>query len=408
MRQIRFCFVTTFYPPYSAGGDGIAVQRLARELVRQGHSVTVVHDLDAFGTLNRAPFPADKGMHDGVEVISLHSPFGFLSPLLVQQTGRPILQRLRLRKILNEGNFDVVNFHNVSLIGGPGLFHFGGDALRVYTAHEHWLVCPTHILWRNNKEVCTSKSCVECQLTYRRPPQLWRYTGLIERSAASIDLFIAMSNFSREKHREFGFDGEMSVVPPCGGSAGTSVPHASPHSRGYFFFAGRLESGKGLQTVLPVLKQFPDVDLLVAGAGSLRKSLQLQGGNQVVFLGQVAADSLEIYYRHAIATIVPSLAYETFGLTLVESLRCGSPVIARRIGPFPDIIAESQGGLLYDTEDELVSAMRRLASDAAYRATLGEQGRSAFVRLWEDSVSAGSYLTLVETAIRARPQRIFA
>src|ERR1700682_4580848 len=47
VRGLRFCFITTFYPPYNFGGDGIAVQRLARALIRRGHCVTVIHDVDA-------------------------------------------------------------------------------------------------------------------------------------------------------------------------------------------------------------------------------------------------------------------------------------------------------------------------------------------------------------------------
>ena len=52
---LRFCMVTTFYPPYSFGGDAIGVQRLSRALVRRGHDVTVVHDTDAFRVLHRGP-----------------------------------------------------------------------------------------------------------------------------------------------------------------------------------------------------------------------------------------------------------------------------------------------------------------------------------------------------------------
>jgi len=48
---LRFCMVTTFYPPYSYGGDGITVQRLATALVRAGHDVTVVHDAGAYAAL---------------------------------------------------------------------------------------------------------------------------------------------------------------------------------------------------------------------------------------------------------------------------------------------------------------------------------------------------------------------
>ena len=52
MSALRFCFLTTFYPPYNFGGDGIGIQRLARALVKRGHHVTVVHDADAFDVLH--------------------------------------------------------------------------------------------------------------------------------------------------------------------------------------------------------------------------------------------------------------------------------------------------------------------------------------------------------------------
>ncbi|HUQ47515.1 MAG TPA: glycosyltransferase family 4 protein [Gemmatimonadaceae bacterium] len=404
MKQLNFCHVTTFYPPYSAGGDGVAVQRLARELVKQGHRVTVVHDLDAFGTLKRSPMPPDGGAGDGVDVISLKSGWGMASPLVVQQTGRPVLQRRALAQIL-DGGFDVVNFHNASLIGGPGMFGMGGDALRVYTAHEHWLVCPTHILWRYKKEVCPSPDCIRCQLRYHRPPQLWRRTNLMDDSVRNIDEFIAMSEFSRTKHREFGFTRDMHVIPPCAGSATASGGITSPHPRPYFFFAGRLEESKGIQTILPLLREFPEADLLVAGDGSLKDLLKREGGRQVVLLNQVPSDALQTYYRHAIATLIPSLAYETFGLTVAESFRCGTPVIARNIGPFPDNVTRSGGGILFSNGEELVIAMRRLAADPGYRAQLGQRGRDAFLSLWEDSVSTGAYLQMIERSLNLRRQQ---
>ncbi|HEY8723559.1 MAG TPA: hypothetical protein VIL92_06825, partial [Gaiellaceae bacterium] len=59
-RRLRFCLLTTFYPPYNFGGDGIFVQRLAGELVRRGHHVEVVHSVDAYRALARSePAPID-------------------------------------------------------------------------------------------------------------------------------------------------------------------------------------------------------------------------------------------------------------------------------------------------------------------------------------------------------------
>ena len=84
----------------------------------------------------------------------------------------------------------------MSLVGGPELLRLGNGSLRIYVAHEHWLVCPTHVLWRFNRKPCDER---------RRPPQYWGYTGALERRLDDVDVFIARSEFSRVKHREFGF-----------------------------------------------------------------------------------------------------------------------------------------------------------------------------------------------------------
>ena len=53
------------------------------------------------------------------------------------------------------------------------------------TAHEHWLVCPLHVLWKYDRSVCETPECVKCSLQ-PRAPQFWRRTGLwIVRSAIS-------------------------------------------------------------------------------------------------------------------------------------------------------------------------------------------------------------------------------
>ncbi|HEX2723826.1 MAG TPA: glycosyltransferase family 4 protein [Gemmatimonadaceae bacterium] len=402
---MRFCFVTTFYPPYNFGGDGIAVQRLARALVKRGHHVTVVHDVDAYLALSGGVEPLGTHGDDAVEVIALKSRAGIISPILSQQLGRPTLHRRRFRQILDDGRYDVINFHNPSLAGGPGVFSYGGDATRLMTAHDHWLVCPTHVLWRHKREPCPARQCFRCQLRYHRPPQWWRMTGLLERQLEHIDVFIAMSEFSRTKHYEFGFPREMEVLPfllpdpvPGEGEVGER-----PHQRPYFIFVGRLEKIKGLQHVIPLFREYPNADLLVAGDGTYADELvRLSGDSErVKLVGRIPADSLARYYTHAIATIVPSVCFETFGIVIVESFRYRTPVIARNIGPFPETIAQSGGGELFQTDEELLASMSRLQSDWAYRNHLGAHGYRAYVSTWSESAVVPRYLEIVARA-RAR------
>lgn len=399
MSGLRFAMVTTFYPPHNFGGDGIAVQRLTRALARHGHHVTVIHDVDAFDALREGPEPAEQTEPEGVEVVRLRSRLRTLSPLLTQQLGRPIVHGARIRRILDEGEFDVVNFHNVSLVGGPGILS-AGSGIKLYTAHEHWLVCPTHVLWRHNREVCTGRECLRCTLHYKRPPQAWRYTGLLERQLRHVDAFIAMSEFSRRKHREFGFEPDMEVIPgflPDHDGPAPDAAAARPHARPYFLFVGRLGRIKGLDDVIPAFERYPHADLLIAGEGDHGDALRaLAAGNpRVRFVGSVPPDALRAYYAHALALLVPSVGFETFGLVLIEAFREGTPVIARRLGPFPEIVEHHGAGELFATEVELVAALERMQFDDAARRRMAEAARVGFLESWSETPVLGRYLDLV-------------
>lgn len=402
MRSLRFCMLTTFYPPYNFGGDGIAVRRLSRALARRGHRVSVVHDIDAFKVLDSGPEPDSEPEPDGVEVIGLRSRLGTFSSLLTHQFGQPVIHGGRIRRFLQDRDFDVIHFNNVSLLGGPGVLALG-DALKIYEAHEHWLVCPTHVLWRHNREVCDARECLRCVLRHRRPPQVWRYTGQLERQLDHVDLFIAKSEFSRDKHYEFGFPRSMRVLPyflPDREEGDGASTRARPHPRPYFLFVGRLEKIKGLQDVIPAFEAYRSADLLVAGEGEYGPALRRRsrGIPGIRFLGRVSSAALKRYYRHAIACIVPSICYETFGIILIEAFRQGTPVIARRIGPFPEVVEACGGGLLFRTRDELLTAMESLQDDRPLRDRLSEAARKGFDAHWSESAVLPRYLELINEA----------
>lgn len=404
MGHLRFCFLTTFYPPYNFGGDGIGIQRFARGLVNAGHRVTVVLDADAYNSLSPNKNPSFAGREDdGVEVVPLRSGLGVVSNLLTQQTGRPVINGPQIRRLLERGNYDVVNFHNASLVGGPGLFSYGRDSVRLYMAHEHWLVCPTHVLWRYGKERCDAKECLRCMVSYRRPPQLYRYNGYMDKQLAEVDAFIAMSQFSKNKHREFGFAHDMEVVNYFLPDPDGSERQAPPQERPYFLFVGRLEKIKGLDDVIPLFRRYPQADLLIAGDGQYRAHLEelARGLDNVKFLGRVSQDVLRAYYENTVALIVPSICYETFGIILIEAFRYGVPVVARRLGPFPEIVETSGGGELFETEDELVAALERLAGDREHRDRCADAGHRAFLERWTESAVIPKYLDVVRrTALR--------
>jgi glycosyltransferase involved in cell wall biosynthesis len=407
MRPLKIAMLTTFYPPHNFGGDGIGIQRLSRGLARVGCDVTVVHDTDAWRVLATGDEPEPGTEPAGIDVVRLKSRAPLVATLLTQQLGRPVVNGGRIGELLDRGDFDVINFHNISLIGGPGIWKYG-RGLKLQMAHEHWLICPMHVLWRNGRERCDERRCLRCTLAHKRPPQLWRWTGHLERAARQIDVFIAMSEFSRRKHAEFGFTREMEVLPYFlpDDDEERPLPDSGPsaHDCPFFLFVGRLERIKGVDEIILAFRQIEGADLLVAGDGEYGPTLRAlaAGDPRIHFLGRVNHDQLSRYYREALAVVVPSVCFETFGIILIEAFRQGTPVIARRLGPFPEIVEAAAAGDLFENEQELLAALRRFIDDGARRRRLGECGRRAFRRYWCESVVVPRYLDIVARAAQRR------
>jgi len=63
-------------------------------------------------------------------------------------------------------------------------------------------------------------------------------------------------------------------------------------------------------------------------------------------------------YREALAVVMPSICFEVFPMVILEAFREGTPILARRLGPLPEIIADSQAGLLFETHCRAVGRRR--------------------------------------------------
>lgn len=394
--------VTTFYPPFHFGGDAVYVQALSNELAQRGHHVEVIHCKDAYRMLAHQPPAHVASDHPNVTVHGLETRFKWLSPLATQQTGAPLVHHKQIQQLL-EQEFDVIHFHNISLVGGPKVLEYG-RAIKLYTTHEFWLVCPTHILFRYNRAACVKPHCLTCQLSYGRPPQWWRYTGLLRSAVQHVDLFLSPSHFGIDQHRRRGFDAPMCYLPnfvPDLPGEHPPVPQSTPP---YFLYAGRLERLKGVQTLVPLFREHRDARLLIAGAGSYERHLRELAGSSpnIEFLGRLPAARLQDLYRHALALIVPSLCYESAPLVILEAFRAQTPVLARRIGGLAELIEESGGGLLYDDEAGLSAAIEQLIANREWRDALAGRGHAAYQRQHTPGAHLARYFEIIETLAARR------
>ncbi|MFM7085406.1 MAG: glycosyltransferase [Cyanobium sp.] len=392
--------LTTFYPPYHFGGDGVFVRRLSQALAERGHWVDVVHNIDAWQALKTVGRCPEEPTHTRLRTIPLRSPFGFLSLVAMHQTGRSWGLHRHLRAIFEQGRYDVIHFHNISLLGAPEILGWAQrtDAVTLYTAHDHWLVCPTHALWRNRREHCERQTCLTCQLRSGRVPQLWRYGTLRDQALQAVDAVLAPSRFCLERHRAFGLRQQMVHLPHfCPDIAMDSGASGPDLGRPTFLYSGRLETLKGPQTLVELFRTIPEADLVVAGEGSLGRSLTTlsAGADNIRFVGQLAQRDLAVLYRKAQAVIVPSLCHEVFGLAAIEALAAGTPAIVRRLGALPELIEEGRTGYGYRTDEELRRAIQNI-SRRETRAAMGLAARATYEAHWTLKQHLEAYLSLIE------------
>jgi glycosyltransferase involved in cell wall biosynthesis len=223
-----------------------------------------------------------------------------------------------------------------------------------------------------------------------------------------VDEFLALSEFSAQKHRDFGFPAPMTVFPSFlpdaedGGPAENAPKQnddteMSESALPYFLFVGRLEPIKGLVDVIPRFTDDMPAELWIVGSGTQEEELKklAKGRKNVKFLGRKTPSELRSLYRDARALIASSRCFEVFPLVLLEAFREGTPTIARDLGPYPEIVHQANAGLLFSDDDSLDRALRQLATDAKLRNDLGESGARAFAERWSEDVVMEKYLATI-------------
>jgi glycosyltransferase involved in cell wall biosynthesis len=81
---------------------------------------------------------------------------------------------------------------------------------------------------------------------------------------------------------------------------------------------------------------------------------------QIIYIGEISSEHKKHWYRHARATLFPIQWGEPFGLVLVESMACGTPVIAFNKGAVPEIVVDGKTGFVVDSMDAMIEAVGKI------------------------------------------------
>jgi len=406
MKKLRICMINAFYPPYHTGGCGIHVYQLSNLLVQQGHEVEIIHCLDSYFVKRRTKRKGNYETHVNQKVHSIKSGLGPLSPAITYVTGYPVLVGKKIRGILAKG-FDVIHYHNISLLGGPAVLGFG-DAIKLFTLTTYWLICPTHFLWKFNREICEQKECLKCMISYGKlPVQFWRCLNLRDKMLKNVDSLIVQTMFVKRRHIEEGIKARFDWIPVFALSPyqeNTIVEEEStvPNPKNftpYFLYVGRLEFNKGVHVLIEAYtKKRRKSKLLIVGDGPYSQTLKLQARENpnIVFLGQIPPEKLGLFYRKALALVIPSLWPEIITLVVIEAMAHGIPVITTGNGGLMEVVDGNKAGIIYGELDELVDALDRIEDNRDLRRQLAANASSAYQKYYTPEAHLQRYYGLID------------
>ena len=276
---------------------------------------------------------------------------------------------------------DVVHVHNWFPTVSPSIFWKCKQAGTpvVNTVHNYRLLCVKATLFRDGKV------CEDCIGSTLRLPGVMHKCYRDSRSGSAVatagmlahwsrgtwheavDRYIALSVFAREKLIEGGLPERKILVKP---NFVYPDPGAKGGHGGYYLFVGRLTEEKGIRTLLECWKRGPDLPLLrVAGGGPLEEEARRTAATleNVQLLGNRSSADVMAMMGEAKALLCPSVWYEGMPRVAIESMAVGTPIVASRLGTYPEMITDGENGVLFESgnPDALLERLRAMESARA-------------------------------------------
>jgi glycosyltransferase involved in cell wall biosynthesis len=327
----------------------------------------------------------------------------------------------RIGKKLRTGNFDILHVQNFFPLWSPSVYYAASrnGVPVVQTLHNYRLMCANSLLFRDQHV------CEECMGRLFPWPAILHACYRNNRAASAavagmisahkiagtwsrrVAIYIAVSEFTRDKYIAGGMAAERIVVKP-------NFIHPAPllgaGGGGYALYVGRLSPEKGIATMLEAWQGARNaIHLKIVGEGPLAELViaAAQAGGGIEYLGPRLLPEVLDLMRSAEFLIFPSEWYETMGRTIMEAFAVGTPVVASRIGPPASMIVPGETGFHFQPGNvaELRERVEWCSSHLEGLGAMRGKARQAFEANYTGAVNAEILLTAYGMAKRAVTDR---
>ena len=289
---------------------------------------------------------------------------------------------------------------------------FKPDIVHLQSIHHHLTTSIIHeinsrdipIIWsqHNLNTICISsmingdKICEKCKPNKYYSPLLTRckkgsFLGSLVGSVQlyfdhfsnvydKIDKFVMSSYFHYNKLLEFNFPADKLIVFPT--FTKIHEENVNIETGKHILYFGNIETKKGVETLIDSMALIKSkVPLLLTGEGhrkeDLEKKVVKMNLKNVKFLGYVELDKLKKLILTSYFTIIPSICYDNYPNSIIESFSLRRPVIGSLIGGIPELIENNRTGLLVEpgNADDLAEKIDFLLANRKLREEMGRNGR---------------------------------
>jgi glycosyltransferase involved in cell wall biosynthesis len=291
--------------------------------------------------------------------------------------------------LTRQNKIDVAHFQNTFPLISPSAFYACQQASIpvVQSVRNYRLVCPNAFFFRDQKvcEDCLDKFYPWPGIIHKCYRQSALQTvavanmlfvhRLLKTWQKQVNIFIALSEFSKNKLIEGGLPADKIVVKPnfvedC---------HCVSDRYDQVVVVGRLSSEKGILKLIKAWRKIRNIPLVVVGTGPLQDEVarEIKDLSTVRLLGALPHhETLEVI-KHSKILIFPTELYETFGRVIIEAYAAGVPVVASRIGAVSELVMDGITGFLVSSQnpDEFAQKVEWLWNHPHERLEMGKNAR---------------------------------